>query len=209
MAGETNEISRLVEQISREDVGAVAELLSDAPFPWYVCGGWAIDLLVDAPTRPHSDLEIGIGRSDQDYLHELFPEWRLYKFIPRPGQDAEIIPWSRREWLSLPVHQVMLQNESFSPPEFEFFLNEIEDETWRSRRRPEIHCPVKALIRVSPSGIPVAAPEVQLLFKSTHHQDKDEHDLRIALPHMSAAQKAWLAEAIRSERPNDPWLQYL
>ena len=69
--------------------------------------------------------------------------------------------------------------------------------------------PLAALVVASPVGLPVLAPEVQLLYKAKYHRPKDEHDFRRALPLFSAAQRAWLAQALREYHPADPWLAAL
>jgi hypothetical protein len=45
----------------------VAARLAGVPPPWYVAGGWALDLFLGYQRRPHEDIEIGVlhGRFDQ------------------------------------------------------------------------------------------------------------------------------------------------
>jgi len=44
-------------------VEQLSDLLHDAPFRWWIAGGWAIDLFLRRTTRPHADIEIGSGAS--------------------------------------------------------------------------------------------------------------------------------------------------
>jgi Aminoglycoside-2''-adenylyltransferase len=43
-------------------LAGLGELLRDAPFPWWIAGGWAIDLFVARPTRAHHDLDVELLR---------------------------------------------------------------------------------------------------------------------------------------------------
>jgi hypothetical protein len=80
------------------------------------------------------------------------------------------------------------------PNEFAFFLNEAVDGVWRFQRNVEITRPAKEISLTSSSGIPIIAPEIQLLYKAKGHRPKDEHDFRQALPFLDAARRAWLKE---------------
>lgn len=55
-------------------------------------------------------------------------------------------------------------------------------------------------------GVRYMAPEIQLLFKSRGLRDKDQRDFDDCLPLLSNRQRSWLAEALREETPEHPWL---
>jgi hypothetical protein len=77
---------------SFDRIVAVAHLMQGFPGPWFVSGGWAIDLFVGRVTREHEDREVGIFRQDQQALPLLNAAWRawLKAALPRCyGQD----PW--------------------------------------------------------------------------------------------------------------------
>jgi hypothetical protein len=38
--------------------------------PWWVAGGWALDLVLGRKTRPHADLEISMLTGDQQALFD-------------------------------------------------------------------------------------------------------------------------------------------
>lgn len=100
---------RLVAQITYADLLTVAQLMQNFPAPWYVSGGWGIDALVGQATRAHEDLEIGIARQDQGYLHRQLVDWQLYKLVPWPDDtDADLVLWMPSEYLELPIFQTDL-----------------------------------------------------------------------------------------------------
>jgi hypothetical protein len=181
--------------------------------PWFVSGGWAIDLFLGRVTRSHGDREIGIARADQFALQERFAHLALFTVA-----DGKWRPWNPGEWLSLPMHQVLARpagspppahEHDFRPDEFEFFLNEIENGTWRCRRNMTITRPAGEIWIRSSLGPPVLVPEIQLLYKAKHTRPKDEQDFHAATPLLSSQQRSWLRRTLGITHPNHPWLAQL
>jgi hypothetical protein len=56
-------------------------LLAELQCPWYICGGWALDLYLNRVTREHKDIDIAVARSDQWVVREYLRRrgWRLEK----------------------------------------------------------------------------------------------------------------------------------
>ena len=88
-------------------------------------------------------------------------------------------------------------------------LGPFTDAEWVYRRDARIRGPrADAVLRIG--GLPVIAPEIQLLYKAKRpNQPKDEHDLAQALPRMSLAQRQWLADSLRTLHGDHPWLASL
>jgi aminoglycoside-2''-adenylyltransferase len=208
---------------SFEAIEAVGRVMAGFPRPWFVSGGWAIDLFVGRVTREHEDREVGIFRQDQEALRKHLPGRALFKAVTGPDGGA-YVPWAEGEWLELPVHQILARparvptergcgapatEQDRCPEEFEFFLNEAADGVWRCRRNMEITRPVAEISRQSSSGIPYIVPEIQLLYKAKWHREKDEHDFQTALGLLAPQQRAWLKEGLEIIHPGDPWLAAL
>src|ERR1051326_4944741 len=168
-------------------IETVAHKLDGFSKPWFVSGGWAIDLFIGSVTRVHEDLEVGIFRCDQAALYQHFARSaKMSKLVTEAGK-ADWVTWEMGEWLVLPIFQIKVVPSDAAPPEFEFFLNDMtEAEEWQFRRNPVISRPVSDLIHMSKLGIPVIAPEVQLLHKAKYHRPKDDHDFERALPLLDA-----------------------
>jgi hypothetical protein len=189
-------------------IEAVAEVMAHFPQPWFVSGGWAIELFTGEVTRDHADLEIGICRRDQGLLYAYLAGWRLSKAVQGP-EGGEWVPWEPDEWLALPIHQVLVQAAGVTPFEFECFLNEVEADTWHFRRDLSITLPVAELILYTDKGLPFIAPEIQLLYKAHRHEAKDEHDFDHALNRLSSPQRDWLQQMLQKCYPEDSWLPRL
>ena len=179
-------------------------LLSGFDRPWWVAGGWAIDLHLGRQTREHHDLDIGVFACDQLSVQGYLARrgWELHCADP-PGR---LRPWAPEEDLPAAVHDIWCRRSPESPWELQLMLNPGHGGHWISRRDPAIRLSCAEAIRESPDGIPYLAPEVQLYFKAKHRLDKDESDLANALPALGARALGWLAGSIRRTDGAHPWL---
>jgi hypothetical protein len=107
----------------------------------------------------------------------------------------------------LPVFQVLVGPRG--DDEFEFFLNEVHDGQWYFRRDPAISGPAQECIVTSPAGIPVLAPEIQLLYKSAGRRPKDESDFSRVLPRLEPHRRERLRDLLNAYDPDHPWLPRL
>jgi hypothetical protein len=189
--------------VSYDDLLTVVRAMDGFPAPWFVSGGWALDLHRGEVTRQHADIELGIARSDQGAIVRHFADRGHYKAVNHTWE-----PWNADDVLELPDFQILI-GEPETPGEFEFFLNEIHDGRWFFRRDQSINGPLEELTTVSPSGIPVLAPEIQLLYKSGTPRPKDEEDFAGILPVLESRRVARLLELLMAYRPEHPWLGML
>lgn len=75
---------------------ALAELLAGVRQPWWIAGGWAIDLFVGRTTRAHDDVDVQICRDDQLAFQAALATWDLHAADPpgtlRPWRHGEVLP---------------------------------------------------------------------------------------------------------------------
>ena len=60
---------------------AIEELpnvLRDLEAPWWIAGGWALDLFLGRVTRAHNDVEIADFRADVDAVRVALPGWEFF-----------------------------------------------------------------------------------------------------------------------------------
>ncbi|MFF8841903.1 nucleotidyltransferase domain-containing protein [Streptomyces sp. NPDC015127] len=187
-----------------EDVAAV---LAKADFPWWIAGGYAIELAAGRELRPHSDLDVLVLRRDQALVRDLLADWDLHVADP-PGQ-GKLRPWRPGEVLQPPLHDIWCRRRPEAPWSIQLMLDEAQGTQWVSRRDAAIRLPIDRLGRTSEAGIPYLAPEVQLFYKAKATREKDETDFRAVLPLLDAPARAWLADAIKAIAPDHPWLRRL
>ena len=108
-------------------VPQVAGLMRGFPHPWYIAGGWAVDLYLGRETREHDDIDVVILRKDQFELQRYLTNWAFVKVV-----DGQRLPWTDRERLDLPVHEVHATSRNRA--RIEFLLNESSGGTWQFRR---------------------------------------------------------------------------
>jgi len=183
--------------------------VSGLPVPWYVAGGWGIDLFVDRVSREHSDVDLVIARSDQRAAYKQLGDRTWSLIVPHPegltGQGT-IEPWDG-EPLGRSTHQILADDAGGS--RIEFLLSEIDEGVWSSRRDPEVTMPASTMALTSSDGIPYMAPEIILLYKAKHMREWDEADFETALPELYLGQRHWLFHALEQTYPGHPWMARL
>jgi hypothetical protein len=86
-------------------------------------------------------------------------------------------------------------------------VDEVDGDDWLFRREHSIRRPLSTLSsRASRPGLPVLAPEIQLLYKSRGLRDKDADDFENVLPHLAVTERDWLREALLVTQPSHPWI---
>jgi hypothetical protein len=190
----------------------VVEALAHLRAPFFIAGGWAIDLHLGRITREHHDVDVLILRSDQSRLHECLDGWRLKKIIPHPeglANRGTLAEWRHGERLELPIHQINLYRRGETEPAFQVMFAESSDGEWIYRRNPAIRMPLDRMGFHSLWALPYLAPEIVLLFKSKHLQSHDRVDFNNVLPALSAGSRAWLRAALERSSPDHEWLASL
>ena len=180
--------------------------------PWFISGGWAIDLHVGRITRAHHDVDVEVLRQDQLRLQETLAGWRLDKIIPHPQglmNQGTLAPWAPGERLELPVHQVDVRRTGDEAVAFQLMLGESSGDRWIYRRNPAVTHPLASLGFHSLWGLPYLAPEIVLLFKAKLMRPHDRADFVAALPAMSADARAWLRDALVRCHPGHEWIDAL
>lgn len=201
--------------MSEEDLGRwspaqpaeIAEVFAEAEFPWWIAGGYAIELAVGQALRPHSDIDVLVLRRDQQRVRERLADWDLH--VADPPGAGRLRPWRPGEFLELPLNGLWCRRAPDAPWSLELMLDEAEGDQWVSRRHARVRLPIERVGRVTSDGIPYLAPEIQLFYKAKATQDKDEIDFEAALPLLDADQRTWLRKALEVCAPGHPWRERL
>lgn len=185
----------------------VVEELHDFPCPWYICGGWALDVFHGRVTRVHHDVDVLVSRADQLALqqHLTTRGWKLLTPF-----EERLHPWPIHMRLEMPRHQA----HAFRRGAFiDFLLADLDGGVWRYRREPVIIRDMGRAGLRSDEGIPFLAPELVLLFKSKttsgKERSKDQADFEKAYISLEPERRAWLRWALIATDPSHPWIERL
>jgi hypothetical protein len=192
---------------TRDDLDAIARLLADFLYPWFVCGGWAIDLFLGQPMREHKDVDIGIFRAHQQVMqvYLMARGWTL-----AVAADGVLTPWQQGVWLDLPLHTIWCRNLYHQPLFLEVLFNEGDSDQFRFRRNPVLTRAGTEAILYSVDGLPYLAPEIALLYKSRHAEEaNNQSDFDHAMPQLTVEQRGWLERDLRTLDEDHPWLDEL
>lgn len=174
--------------------------------PWWVAGGWAIDLLLGHQSRAHGDLDILILRRDQALVRKHLSDWDVHAADP-PGVLRR---WPIGETLPASVHDVWCRRTPESAWEFQLMIDNTDLDDWLFRRDSRIRRTIESLTgRASTASLAVLSAEVQLLYKSQGLRNKDVADFQAVGPHLSGSERVWLRAALDVVSPGHPWISEL
>ena len=183
----------------------LARLLFGLRTPWWICGGWALDLFLGRDTRRHDDLDVALLRRDQQVLFRHLGGWDLRYATPHHTLEL----WDG-EHLEPPIHGIWARRSSgaTAPWTCEFLLNEHTDLDWIFRRNEGV---TRSLDEVGAErdGVPFLRPEIVLLYKAGEPSPKDEADFVTVGPHLTRTATRWLREALEVVDPRHPWVRQL
>ena len=187
-------------------LAAVAAIFGSAPFRWCVAGGFAIDLAVGSPTRPHADIDLLISHQDHAAVRDWLGHWDCWQADP-PGS---LRPWRVGEALAPEVHDVWCRSCPSDRWRFQLMLDNGDNRHWVSRRSATINAPWVNIIRRTADGIPYLAAHVQLFYKAKSLRAKDEMDFNSVVEHLSSDERLWLSNAIgQCYGVEHRWIQHL
>ncbi len=187
------------------DPQEASRLLDGFPRPWWIGGGWAIEVFTGV-SRPHEDLDICISSTDVPEVVTHFKGthyvWAVGSGSLRPltEPDDPVPDWAGQLWVREAAYQPWL---------LDFLLSPVADGVWAFKRDISITLPFEDATWVADDGIRYERPEVALLYKARHNRPKDLADLEVALPLVDRAAVDWLRSALTGANPGHPWLAHL
>jgi aminoglycoside-2''-adenylyltransferase len=188
----------------------VARFFAPLAAPWWIAGGWAIDLFLGRQTRAHEDIDVQVLRRDQHAVRALFSAWDVQAALPPPRDEAwPFRPWHLGDVLDESIHDIWCRAAPTQPWTLQLMIADTRDERWICRRTPRIVRSVADLGGVTADGIPYLAPEIQILYKAKGCRPKDEADFMRTLPMLDRERRQWLQNALTTAHPHHPWLDLL
>jgi len=184
----------------------VARLLDGVQVPWYVAGGWAIDLFLGGQRREHEDLEIAVPN---DRFGEIAAALRGFEIcvITGPGEATPLeYAEAELEW----THQTWVREPATGLWRLDVFREPSEGETWICRRDARIRLQYDHVIERTDDGVPYGRPEIILLYKAKHaHRVRDRDDFTAVLPWLGPKRRRWLVQSLEMVHPGHRWIREL
>jgi len=171
--------------------------------PWWIAGGRAIDLFLGRDTRTHQDLDVGILRRDVGEVLRSLPDWEIFE-----AKDGVLTPLPQGGPRGS-VNSLWCRPKGEQSWKLELMLDESEGELWVYRRDSGVRRTLRDALKLSSSGIPYLAPEIQLLYKAKHARPRDELDFQVATPELSDEARRWLLQNLARTLPSHPWTHAL
>jgi hypothetical protein len=165
-------------------------------YPWFVAGGWAIDLFLGGETRPHGGVKIGIYRKNQMQLYRYFGSQGKYFIDNRSRVGKRVRREWKKEYLQAPIQELHLEQDGL---ELEVLLNEKDGDDWVYGGSGKVRLGEERLVLLGDGDIPYLCPEVVSLYKTRDMRDKDVADIAKAMAKMGGAQRKWLVDSIGDE----------
>jgi hypothetical protein len=167
----------------------VLALMKHFAAPWWIGGGWALDLHIGRQTREHADVDVIIRRTDQELLRTLLPAWDI-----RVAHEGRLEPWTVP--LQSPRHGLWARSDATRGWQVEFLLAETNGDEWVYRRDENVRIPLADVVLRTCDGVPYLRPEVLLLNKSSDVRDRDELDFAAVLRVLDRDAREWLRDRL-------------
>jgi hypothetical protein len=181
-----------------------ASWLAMLTVPWWVAGGWALDLFMGRQSRPHADLDIGVLRRDALDVLAALSSWQIFE--AKAGVLTEILAGAIPD---LGVNALWCRSKGTGTFLLELMLDESAGDDWVFRRCPDIKRPLAAAVRRTQDGLPYLAPEIQLLYKAKKPRERDQIDFVSVAPRLDTEGRQWLRQALVRSAPGHPWIARL
>jgi hypothetical protein len=182
----------------------VLEWLAPLSVPWWIAGGWALDLFLGQETRPHGDIDIGVFRGDALRACAMLADWDFFE-----AHAGAVTPLALNTAPREAVNSLWSRRQGEREWKFELMLDDGDSGRWIFRRNREISRPLETAIRRTTSGIPFLAPEIQLLYKSKGVRPIDQTDFQGVVGRLDEEALAWLRSSLTRVSPNHSWLSQL
>jgi hypothetical protein len=179
----------------------VARLLNGVTTPWWVAGGWALDLWLGHRSRAHSDIEICTPRAEWAAIRQRLAGHDLWC-----ARDGRVSPLGPGAPVPDVCRQVWVGDGRTHDWRLDVMLERGDRSEWVCHRDDGIRRPLAAATGVTADGIRYLRPEIVLLLKAKAARPKDEADLDAFLPRLDPAARRWLAHTLAMLHPGHDWL---
>lgn len=177
-------------------------MLEAVPIPWWVSGGWAIDLWLGRTSRAHADFDVGCRRDSVRQFVDALEGWDGFR---AHGGELESLTGAP----DLASGSVWLKRSDAPTWDLQLMPEDVVADAWRYRRDRRIVAPVRSITWRTSADLLVLRPEIQLLYKAKDVRPKDQADFDEVAPTLDRRSQHWLSTQLRATAPRHPWLTHL
>ena len=182
----------------------LARRLGGLPVPWYVVGGWALDLWLGGQRRPHDDLEFAVAPYHAPRVARKLSD--LAFFEAKAGS-------LRRTDAAAPMADDVWQwwgaDRTAQCWRVDMMGERGTRDLWSYKRDPSLVVPRSDAVRTDRYGIRYLAPALVLLFKAKHQRPKDEADFDAVVNQLGERDRRNLRGWLRHLHADHPWIARL
>lgn len=189
--------------INDPQLDRIFHIMSNSNFPWYIAGGWSIDLAIGRKTREHEDIDLVVFREYIQDVLEYFKDWEIGVVIPGEHRLEKV---TDKAQVLQPQYCLHIKNDTDFVEVL--FTDKMNDQVIY-RRDLTITLSLENFIKTDPLGRTYITPEWQLLFKSKSPRERDEQDFISAVPFLGNDQKSWLKKALIKTNASPQWIDLL
>ncbi|HEX9084721.1 MAG TPA: hypothetical protein VF836_08280, partial [Gemmatimonadaceae bacterium] len=109
--------------------GRATRWLSHATVPWWIAGGWALDLFLNETSRVHADLDVGVLRRDIGAVLAALSGWEYFE-----ASQGRLTRLPTGTLPQVHVHSLWCRPVGTMRWGLEIVLDESDGEFWLFRR---------------------------------------------------------------------------
>jgi hypothetical protein len=173
-----------------------ASWFSSLTVPWWVAGGWALDLFLGRQFRAHGDFDVGVLRRDAPQLHATLSNWEIFE-----AQNSTLLQLRHGVAPRQDVNSLWCRPAGSVLWSVQVLLDAGDTQFWVFRRQPQIRRPLNEVIHRTPQGLPYLAQEIQLLYKARSPRPRDQDDFAHVVPHLDTLARKWLQDSLQMTQP--------
>ncbi|WP_166243173.1 nucleotidyltransferase domain-containing protein [Paenibacillus turpanensis] len=185
------------------ELDKIKEIMDGFIAPWYIAGGWSIDLFLGRKTREHKDMDLVIFRQYKEEVIEHFHGWDIQMVVFGEDRFEQV---SRGMNIEKPNYCLHLRKGD----EFvEILFTDVAEGSVIYRRDESVRMSLDDFVHQDRAGRKFVTPEWQLLFKSKSPRLTDEEDFKNIIYSLSIKQLNWLKIALEHTNQNEEWKDQL
>lgn len=178
---------------------AVRDIFGPVDARWWLSGGCALDRWLGEDIRERPNIDVSTTPRDQESLIAGLPAG-LSAWI---ASDGNLMSWADAQE-DTDRQPTWIHDDDKGVWVLRVNVEDGTDRAWLYRRDPRLQLPWDQAV-LDIDGVPVGAPEVQLVWKALRPRPEDDVDKDAVFPRLSEQAREWWERAILRIHPHSTW----